>query len=115
MIDTRVAADELAAAVTRFLAEPSVTVERMTKKGLREFDCRAAVVSLSVPESDGDDVGARLDLVLRHGVPSVRPDDVLTGLCALTGLELPGAPLLTRLAQGPLDEETGTVGDPLAH
>lgn len=111
MIDTRVPADELSAAVARFLAEPSVTVERMTKKGLREFDCRAAVVSLSVPEADGP---ARLDLVLRHGVPSVRPDDVLTGLCALTGLELPGAALLTRLSQGPLDEDTGTVGDPLA-
>ncbi|WP_323792921.1 TIGR03936 family radical SAM-associated protein [Nocardioides sp.] len=121
LIDTRAPADELSAAVVRFLAEPSVAVERMTKKGLREFDCRAAVVSLSIADTEaspvagaGVDGPAQLDLVLRHGVPSVRPDDVLTGLCALTGLELSGPALLTRLSQGPLDEETGTVGDPLA-
>ena len=86
----------------------------MTKKGLREFDCRAAVVSLSVTPSESGGAVVRLDLVLRHGVPSVRPDDVLTGIASMTGLELGGAPLLTRLAQGPLDEETGVVGDPLA-
>ena len=40
-------------------------------------------------------------------------DDVLTGLSALTGLEAGPAPLLTRLAQGPLDDETGAIGDPL--
>jgi radical SAM-linked protein len=114
VVDSRADPAAADAAVTRFLAEESVTVERMTKKGLREFDCRAAVVSLAVvPRPDGDD-GARLDLVVRHGVPSVRPDDVLTGLRTLTALDLGGAPLLTRLAQGPLDEATGVVGDPLA-
>ncbi len=35
-----------AAAVAAFLGTDAVPVERMTKKGLREFDCRAAVVSL---------------------------------------------------------------------
>ena len=35
-------------AAARFLATDSVTVSRMTKKGLREFDCRAAVQSLEV-------------------------------------------------------------------
>ena len=115
VIDTRADRVTAADAVARFLAEESVTVERMTKKGLREFDCRAAVVSLEVLPAGSDDAGARLDLVVRHGVPSVRPDDVLTGLGALTGLDLGGAPLLTRLAQGPLDEATGAVGDPLAH
>ena len=121
IIDTRAAVEDATRDVARFLAEPSVTVERMTKKGLREFDCRAAVVSLAVlPATDAADgaadpaVGARLDLVLRHGVPSVRPDDVLTGIGHLTGLDLGGAPLLTRLAQGPLDEATGVVGDPFA-
>ena len=49
----------------------------------------------------------------RHLEPAVRPDDVLTGLGAVAGLELVGVPLLTRLAQGPLDEETGEIGDPL--
>ncbi|WP_127480272.1 TIGR03936 family radical SAM-associated protein [Nocardioides pantholopis] len=98
------------AAVAAFLQAESVTVERMTKKGLREFDCRGAVVALSaVPHGDG----SRLDLVLRHGVPAVRPDDVLTGLRAVGGLETGPAPLLTRVSQGPLDPESGTVGDPL--
>ena len=114
LIDTRADQEGAAAAVAVFLEATSVTVERMTKKGLREFDCRAAVVSLAVPVAEPGALGARLDLVLRHGVPSVRPDDVLTGLAALTGLDLGGAPLLTRLAQGPLDEESGVVGDPLA-
>ena len=77
---------------------------------MREFDCRAAVVALAA-EPRG--AGSRLDLVLRHGVPSVRPDDVLAGLASVAGLEIAGAPLLTRLAQGPLDPATGEIGDPL--
>lgn len=113
LIDTRADHGGATSAVAAFLEAASVTVERMTKKGLREFDCRAAVVSLAALAPDEGALGARLDLVLRHGVPSVRPDDVLTGISSLTGLDLGGAPLLTRLAQGPLDEETGTVGDPL--
>jgi radical SAM-linked protein len=100
-----------AGAVATFLATDTVLVERMTKKGLREFDCRAAVIALS---SAAYGEGSRLDLVLRHAVPAVRPDDVLSGLGAVTGLEVSGAALLTRLAQGPLDEATGEIGDPLA-
>jgi radical SAM-linked protein len=111
-IDLPLAPDVVAAAVEGFLAHEAVLVERMTKKGMREFDCRAAVVSLAVgPHGDG----ARLDLVLRHStVPAVRPDDVLRGLTQTSGLEVAGAPLLTRQAQGPLDPETGEVRDPLA-
>src|SRR4051794_41492286 len=42
------------AAVAQLLATDTVTVERMTKKGLRAFDCRAAVVSLrAAPRADG--------------------------------------------------------------
>jgi radical SAM-linked protein len=106
-----IAADPEAAsaAVEAFLAEESVRVERMTKKGMREFDCRAAVVRLSAGHRDG---GSSLELVLRHGVPAVRPDDVLSGLRATTDLDVGRAPLLTRLAQGPLGDD-GTVGDPL--
>jgi radical SAM-linked protein len=103
-----------AAAVETFLATETVPVERMTKKGLRGFDCRAAVLALSaapLPREGGE--GSRLDLVLRHAEPAVRPDDVLSGLASVAGLSADGAPLLTRLAQGPLDEATGTVGDPL--
>jgi len=52
--------------------------------------------------------------VLRHGTPSVRPDDVLAGLATVGELALPVPPLLDRVAQGPLDATTGTVGDPFA-
>jgi radical SAM-linked protein len=105
---------ESAAAVATFLATDSVPVQRMTKKGLREFDCRAAVIALSAtPHSTTQGDGTRLDLVLRHAVPAVRPDDVLSGLGAVAGLDAGTAPLLTRLAQGPLDDTTGEIGDPL--
>lgn len=96
------------AAVEAFLATESVTVERMTKKGLRSFDCRAAVVRLLVtPEGD-------LDLLLEHAVPAVRPDDVLTGLREVSGLDVGATGLLTRVAQGVLERSTGSIGDPLA-
>ena len=98
------------AAVATFLAADEVLVERMTKKGLREFDARGAVVALMVTASGYDDRSA-LDLVLRHGVPSVRPDDVLTALVSVSDVEPGPAPLMTRLAQGPLSGD-GTVGDP---
>ena len=105
---------EARSAVQSFLAADSVPVERMTKKGLRSFDCRAAVVSLSAASGQVDDqLCAILELVVRHGTPSVRPDDVLAGLREVAGLDPPVAPLQTRLAQGPLDREHGTVGDPL--
>lgn len=106
-IDLDAPAGTIESAVAAFLAAEAVPVQRMTKKGLREFDCRAAVVALWVRD------GVRLDLVLRHQEPAVRPDDVLSGLAAVGGLEVTGAPLLTRLAQGPLDPGTGVVGDPL--
>jgi radical SAM-linked protein len=119
-------------AVRLFLDAQEVLVERMTKKGLRAFDSRAAVVRLAVlpgaripgvarpgeggtaqtEENEGE--CAILEMVLRHGIPSVRPDDVLAGLRAITGLEATGAALHERLAQGPLDAQSGTVGDPLA-
>jgi radical SAM-linked protein len=105
-----VPSDRAEAAVSTFLAADEVLVQRMTKKGLRDFDSRGAVLSLAAtPEGDG----AVLDLVLRHLEPAVRPDDVLSGLGSVGGLELVGVPLLTRLAQGPLDPETGAIGDPL--
>lgn len=109
LIDLGGAAPEVAReAVDTFLATESVTVERMTKKGLRSFDCRAAVVRLVVtPEGD-------LDLLLEHTVPAVRPDDVLTGLRAVSGLDVTATGLLTRVAQGVLERATESIGDPLA-
>ena len=106
--------DEGRRAVESFLAAGEVLVERMTKKGLRSFDCRAAVVRLTASVAqDGEGECAILDMVLRHGTPTVRPDDVLAGLRSTSGLEAAAAPFFERLAQGPLDTETGTVGDPL--
>lgn len=98
-------------AVSRFLEADEVLVERMTKKGLRQFDCRAAVVALAAaPQADGR---TALHLVLRHGTPAVRPDDVLGGLATVSGFLAGEAPLMTRLEQGPLAAD-GSVGDPLA-
>jgi radical SAM-linked protein len=110
VVDLAAGPEEVAAAVAAFLATEAVPVQRMTKKGLREFDCRAAVVALTATPRDD---GTRLDLVLRHAVPAVRPDDVLSGLAAVSGLDTGAAPLLTRLAQGPLDAAAAEVGDPL--
>ncbi len=101
-------------AVATFLATAEVPVQRMTKKGLRTFDCREAVVSLT--SQGGPEPGpecAILEVVLRHGTPSVRPDDILAGLREVAGLDVGVAPLHERLAQGPLDLQAGTVGDPL--
>jgi radical SAM-linked protein len=109
------AAVDLVEAAGRFLATGEVLVERMTKKGMRSFDARGAVVAARVVDVTANrDECAILDVVLRHGTPSVRPDDVLAGIREVSGLQVGSAPLYERLAQGPLDERTGTVGDPLA-
>jgi len=110
-IDLPLGDDAVAAAVEAFLVQSSVSVERMTKKGLRSFDCREAVLALDVTANDA---GSRLVVLLRHTVPAVRPDDVVAGLRGLGGLEGSDPPLLTRLEQGPLDESTGAIGDPLS-
>ncbi|MBO9523327.1 MAG: DUF2344 domain-containing protein [Nocardioidaceae bacterium] len=105
------------AAVDRLLAIEEVLVERMTKKGLRTFDARAAILALDARECAttyaGEDSCAILRVVLRHGTPSVRPDDVLAALREISGTPIGSAALAQRLAQGPWDSEGGTVGDPL--
>ena len=103
------------AAVDAFLAADVVEVERMSKRGMRTFDARADVVSLEARSGDDDDVPcAILKMVIRHDTPSVRPDDVLAGLRSRGGLQVEQTPVATRSAQGPLDQKTGMVGDPLA-
>jgi hypothetical protein len=42
-------------------------------------------------------------MVVRHTTPAVRPDDILAALNRVAGLALPAPPLVTRLAQGPLE------------
>ncbi len=116
-----------AGAAEAFLAAERVEVRRTTKNGERVFDARAAVVSLSPVDpavaggtattgADGPSAGACaiLRLVVRHVTPAVRPDDVLSGLRSTADLAPPVPAAVTRLAQGPLDEETGTVTDPLS-
>lgn len=101
-------ADEavVARAVTELLASESLTVSRMTKNGLREFDVREAVLELQVAPGGG------LRLVSRHGTPLVRPDDVVKGLRQLRpDLETGRPPLLHRAAQGTVSDD-GTLLDP---
>lgn len=111
--------DDAAKAVAAYLAAETVEVERMTKKGRRRFDTRPAVLGIDVcSRSHGRVPGERhatyaiLRMVVRHTTPAVRPDDVLTGLRQLADLAPPSSPMMTRLAQGPLDEATGAIADP---
>jgi len=111
--------EAVASAAEVFLARDEVTVERMTKRGMRSFDCRAAVLRLTpgLAEAAAEPSLERcaiLQVVVRHGTPTVRPDDVLAGVLDVAALKVTSPALLTRLAQGPLDEVTGTVDDPLA-
>ena len=108
--------ERASAAVTAFLARDGVEVERMMKAGPRRFDARGPVLRLAA-EPGRTASGAPcaiLRLVVRHATPAVRPDDVLTALREVAGLTPPVPPLVTRLAQGPLEQETGQVGDPFA-
>lgn len=137
--------DNVVPVVQKFLALTEAPVERLTSKGMRRMDARAAVVRLDVcplpgghpvsrgePPRDilpaspgvrsaGDDHGNRdrlspartdgepaggtmLRMVVRHTVPSVRPDDVLNALRDVSDVFPVQQPLMTRLAQGSLDE-----------
>ncbi len=105
------------AAVDAFLAREDAPVTRMMKTGPRTFDTRGAVVRVRVLASD-DGICAILRVVVRHATPAVRPDDILTALRDIAGLELGVPPRVTRLAQGPLllttgDAEGARVTDPL--
>jgi radical SAM-linked protein len=123
------APDTVAPAVQKFLALEHVPVERLTNKGMRRMDARSAVVTLSVIPGDdprtpgmGDPAspippregspppmlppqgGTSLRMVVRHTVPAVRPDDVLTALREVSDVVPAAPPLMTRLAQGSLGE-----------
>ena len=89
------------------MAELRVEVERLTKTGPRSLDAREPVVSLTVEEDAGEPA---LRLVVRHVVPTVRPNEVLAGLAAM-GLPVGDDVRTTRRCQGPLRD--GVVGDPL--
>lgn len=108
--------ERIADVVQRFLAADQVEVQRMTKAGLRTFDARRAVVRIEVEATQSSSAGpacAILQVVVRHATPAVRPDDVLSAFRAVADFAPPSPPLVTRLAQGLLDEEDGSVADPL--
>ena len=102
------APDTVAPAVQKFLALEHVQVERLTDKGVRRMDARSAVVTLDVQSAGEDSVVSRSDtalrMVVRHTVPAVRPDDVLTALREVSDVVPAAPPLMTRLAQGSLGE-----------
>jgi radical SAM-linked protein len=130
-----VPADNVVPVVERFLALTEAPVERLTSKGMRRMDARAAVVSLDVlddasagrggsswsapagrlpgargtfagdtPAPPPAASGCALRMVVRHTVPSVRPDDVLNALRDVSDVFPAEQPLMTRLAQGSLGE-----------
>ena len=119
----------LRSAVDTLLARDTAEVTRLTKSGPRTFDVRAAVLTAVVqsPAEARDDTAAQLGpahvmatdcailrMVVRHTTPAVRPDDILTALREIAELQPPRPPLVTRLAQGPLDTATARVTDPLS-
>lgn len=78
----------------------------MTKKGERRFDVRSGLVKVwTVPNG--------LEMIVHHGEPLVRPDDVVVALRTLAPelLAEVDAPRATRQAQGPLLDDK--LGDPL--
>lgn len=112
-------------AVAAFLECDEVPVERLTKQGRRMVDARGPVVAIatiasstSTPDVVAGPSCAILELVVRQVTPTVRPDDVLSGLRTVADLAPTAAPGLSsvravRLAQGTLTEQ-GEIVDPLA-
>ena len=102
-------------AVAGFLALDEAPVQRLTDKGVRHLDARAAVVEMNVvqmgPITADPDGGQRaavtgqedcaiLRMVVLHTAPAVRPEDVLTALREQEGIVPSSPPMTTRLAQG---------------
>ena len=58
--------------------------------------------------------GRRIELVLRHTTPAVRPDDVLYARRTFAPSLPVDPPLTVRIVQGLLDEDSAEVRDPLA-
>jgi radical SAM-linked protein len=106
-------------AVAGFLALGEAPVERLTDKGVRCLDARAAVIEMDLPGTgpasadpphppDGGQRAAVtsqqdcaiLRMVVLHTAPAVRPEDVLTALRERYGIVPSSPPVTTRLAQG---------------
>src|ERR1700744_607323 len=105
-----VAPDAAEAAARTFLAASEVPVERLTNKGIRRFDARAAVLTLAVsPRAGTTDhhEWATIRMVVRHTEPAVRPEDVLNGMLPGGAASVKPAVAVTRVAQGILGPEGG--------
>ena len=79
-------------------------MERLTDKGVRRFDARAAVLEMRVSEHSaaiGNEDCAILRMVVLHTAPAVRPEDVVTALRGQDGIAPSSPAMTTRLAQGP--------------
>jgi radical SAM-linked protein len=99
---------DAARAVDEFLACGTLEVERLTSKGPRRVDARAAVITMGSDRcaAEGGDAGnVILRMVVRHVIPAVRPDDILAALRRLAALAPSSPPLVTRLAQGALSAD----------
>jgi radical SAM-linked protein len=95
-------------ALDALLAAATAPVERPTKDGTRMVDVRAAIRSAHVSLTSADEPGAngecaRMDVVVQHATPAVRPDDILSALRTVGALTTPVTPVATRLAQGLID------------
>src|SRR6266704_1519933 len=86
-------------AVARFLARAEAPVERLTDKGVRHLDARAAEAGL--------EGCAILRMVVLHTAPAVRPEDIVTALREQDGIVPSSPPMTTRLAQGQRAQLTG--------
>lgn len=98
--------EKLSEAVVDFLGASSIEVERITKKGPRQVDVRAAVVAMVL---DGD--AGQMELTLRHQAPTVRPGDVLAAMSERSELNFDGV-VHTRSEQGQLIGDN-QISDPL--
>jgi radical SAM-linked protein len=99
-----VALADAARAVEDFLAAPSAEVERLTSKGVRRLDARAAVQTMEIDRRAAQERDAgcvTLRMVVRHMTPAVRPDDILVAIRRASALAPSSPPLVTRLWQGP--------------
>jgi radical SAM-linked protein len=110
--------EQARSAVDQLLGVDSAPVERVTKDGTRTIDVRAALRQAEVSSSSvaAGQAGARcatLDVVVQHSTPAVRPDDILSALRTFGALTTPVTPVVTRLAQGLIDDTSPEDAKPL--
>lgn len=109
-------ADSLKTALAALLSADSVEIGRMTKKGMRRFDARVALVAGSVVTEPAGEPCLRL--LLHQTIPLVRPDDIVAALRQIAPEVTAGwgSLLLRRLAQGPLLPDADvSIGTPEAY